>query len=89
MSDDPEMDRIRWIDTSTMLCDPLTKYGNKGFHNRIIEAYSAGLVDFRATEEGLMGKMKASKSRAKAKDRDGYGDDEDPECTETEMESFG
>ena len=31
-----EHDRIRWIDTSTMLCDPLTKAGGKNFADRLI-----------------------------------------------------
>ena len=65
MSDAPEDDRIRWIDTSTMLADPLTKIGPKGFCDRLVEAYGKGIINFRPTEESKMRKMKASKARAK------------------------
>ena len=30
-------DKIRWIDTSTMICDPLTKAGGPNFAQRLIE----------------------------------------------------
>ena len=37
-----EHDRIRWIDTSTMLCDPLTKAGGKNFADRLIKCMQTG-----------------------------------------------
>ena len=50
-------DQVRWIDTSTMLCDPLTKYGEKGFEDRLVTAYSTGFMDLEATAESEMRKL--------------------------------
>ena len=64
-SDEPEDDRIRWIDTSTMIADPLTKNGPRGFCDRLVASYQTGTINFQPTEESTMRKMKASKARAK------------------------
>ena len=82
MEDDPEDDRIRWIDTSTMIADPLTKNGPKGFSDRLIEAYQTGIINFLPTEESTMRKLKASKARSKrvkASESDPVGTQEEPE----------
>ena len=60
-------DQVRWIDTSTMLCDPLTKYGEKD-SRILVTAYSTGFMDLEATAESEMRKMKARKSRQNAKE---------------------
>ena len=78
MSDEPEDDRIRWIDTSTMLADPLTKCGSKGFCDRLVASYQAGTINFQPTEESIMRKMKASKARQKSERRLEETDIEDP-----------
>ena len=62
-----QRDQVRWIDTSTMLCDPLTKHGGEGFADRLVTAYSTGFMDFEATAESELRKMKARKSRQTAK----------------------
>ena len=58
-----EHDRIRWIDTSTMLCDPLTKAGGKNFADRLINCMQTGELSLEATAESQMRKMKQQKGR--------------------------
>ena len=60
---DGQTDRPRWIDTSTMLCDPLTKSGNAAFYNRLRTAMSTGMVDLTPTPESLLRKMQQQKLR--------------------------
>ena len=61
-----EHDRIRWIDTSTMLCDPLTKAGGKTFADRLINCMQSGDLDLTPTVESQMRKMKQKKGREAA-----------------------
>ena len=58
-----EHDRIRWIDTSTMLCDPLTKAGGKNFADRLINVMQSGDLSLEPTVESQMRKMKQKKGR--------------------------
>ena len=60
---DGQTSMVKWIDTSVMLCDPLTKEGKPGFANRLIEAYTTGVFSTRPTAESEMRKMKAQKAR--------------------------
>ena len=56
-------DKIRWIDTSTMLCDPLTKAGPKGFADRLINSLTTGELSLDATVESQMKKLRQQKIR--------------------------
>ena len=56
-------DKIRWIDTSTMICDPLTKAGGPNFAQRLIETMQTGQLDLEATTESQIKKMKQQKIR--------------------------
>ena len=74
-------DKIRWIDTSTMICDPLTKAGGPNFAQRLIETMQTGQLDLEATSESQIKKMKQQKIRqnkalAKQEDAD-LADNED------------
>ena len=53
-------DYPRWIDTSTMLSDPLTKVMNS---TRLTDAFMTGIFDMRPTSESLMIKEKNRQSR--------------------------
>jgi hypothetical protein len=46
-----QTDHPRWIDTSAMLCDPLTKSGNAAFYTRLRAAMSTGRIDEHAAAE--------------------------------------
>ena len=56
-------DKIQWIDTSTMICDPLTKAGPAGFANRLIGCMQSGFLDLEPTPESQLKKMKQQKMR--------------------------
>ena len=53
-------DYPRWIDTSTMLSDPLTKVMNS---ERLMKTFMTGVFDMRPTAESLMIKEKNRKAR--------------------------
>ena len=55
-------DKIRWIDTSTMICDPLTKAGPKGFADRLIRCMTTGKISLEPTPESQLKKMKQQKA---------------------------
>ena len=57
-------DYPRWIDTSVMLADPLTKAMTP---DRLINTMMTGVFDMRATAESLMIKEKNRKARQSAK----------------------
>ena len=59
-------DYPRWIDTSTMIADPLTKAMNC---ERLEKTLSTGQLDLRPTAESLMVKEKNRKLRKEAKER--------------------
>jgi hypothetical protein len=56
-------DQVRWIDTSAMVCDPLTKSGTKNFADRLVEMYSTGWFSSEATAASQIKKMKQQKAR--------------------------
>ena len=56
-------DKIRWIDTSTMICDPLTKAGPKGFAERLTNCMQTGLLSLEPTAESQMKKLSQQKRR--------------------------
>ena len=58
-----QTDKVRWIDTSTMICDPQTKNGPANFSARLRSTMSTGILDLHATKESQMKKMKQQKSR--------------------------
>ena len=58
-----QQDKIRWIDTSIMLCDPLTKSGSKGFADRLIKTMQTGHMTLEATEESQLRKLRQQKLR--------------------------
>ena len=57
-----QTDRPRWIDTSTMICDPLTKQGSRNFTDRLRRTTTTGVLDLTATESTLQ-KMQAQRAR--------------------------
>ena len=56
-------DKVRWIDTSTMICDPLTKTGPKGFSQRLTDCMSSGNLSLKPTVESQMRKLQQQKRR--------------------------
>ena len=60
---DDQTDKPRWIDTSVMLCDPLTKDGSSTFHSRLRTAMSTGIMDLNPTVESQMKKLQQQKHR--------------------------
>ena len=65
-----QIDKIRWIDTSTMIADPLTK----GMESeRLLECMETNVLDLQPTAESAMIKMAKQaqrKKKAEAKDND-------------------
>ena len=77
--DEDQHDKIRWIDTSTMICDPLTKAGPLGFAQRLIETMQTGSLNLEPTAESQLKKLKQQKMRqdkalAKQNKEDDMGD---------------
>ena len=69
-----QTDQVKWIDTSVMLCDPLTKsFPNrekqKNFCARLVRSYTTGTFDMEATPESTMRKLKAQKARKESKQK--------------------
>ena len=72
--EEDQHDKIRWIDTSTMICDPLTKAGPLNFAQRLIETMQTGSLNLEPTAESQLKKLKQQKMRqekALAKTQDG------------------
>jgi len=67
-------DYPRWIDTSTMLADPLTKVMAA---DRLMQAFATGIFDMRPTEESLMIKSRNRASRQKKRAEEKGMDAED------------
>ena len=59
-------DYPRWIDTSVMLADPLTKAMDG---SRMVETFKTGIFDMRPTAESLMIKEKNRASRKAGKQK--------------------
>ena len=62
--EEKQTDKIRWIDTSTMLADPLTKAMKA---DRMVKAFMTGFLDLVPTDASVMSKMMKQKGRAKAR----------------------
>ena len=60
-----QSDKVRWIDTSTMLADPLTKLMKP---ERLEQALATGVIDLTPTEASRMQKLMKQKQRAKKKE---------------------
>ena len=58
-------DKVRWIDTSTMLADPLTKNMKP---LRLLEFLESGIIDLEATDESKFQKLLKQKQRRSAKE---------------------
>ncbi len=55
-------DKPRWIDTSAMLCDPLTKSGNEKFAERLVQCMRTRWFDTTATAESTLKKLAKQKA---------------------------
>ena len=58
-----QTDKPRWIDTSTMLCDPLTKAGPANFSARLRAAMTSGVLNLEPTVGSQMKKLQQQKAR--------------------------
>ena len=65
--DENQTDKIRWIDTSTMIVDPLTKVMKA---DRLLEALNSGILDLEATAASQMSKLMKQKQRKAKKEDD-------------------
>ena len=63
--EDDQHDQVRWIDTSTMICDPLTKMGNSEFPKRLVSCMTTGWLDLEPTLQSEMKKMSQQSRRLK------------------------
>ena len=63
------MDKIRWIDTSTMLADPLTKVMNS---DRLVTALDKGHIDLNPTAASTVAKLMKQKQRRRVKDENDH-----------------
>ena len=61
--EEDQFDKPRWIDTSTMICDPLTKHGNDAFAQRLVNTMQTGRLDLKATAASEIKKMRQQKAR--------------------------
>ena len=66
VADTTRGDYPRWIDTSAMLADPLTKVMDSG---RLDRAMMTGYFDMRPTQESLAVKARNRQSREQARAR--------------------
>ena len=58
-------DKVRWIDTSTMLADPLTKNMKP---IRLLEFLKTGILDLEPTDDSKFQKMLKQKQRKNARE---------------------
>ena len=58
-----QYDKLRRIDTSTMICDPLTKYGNEALSQRLFKLMETGELDLVPTVSSELKKMRQQKTR--------------------------
>ena len=61
--EEEQNDKIRWIDTSTMICDPLTKAGPQGFADRLLDVLTTGKLSLEATVQSQLKKLRQQKMR--------------------------
>ena len=82
--EEEQNDKIRWIDTSTMICDPLTKAGPQGFADRLLDVLQTSYLSLEPTVQSQLKKLRQQKLRMqksmdKQAEADGpaeYSDDE-------------
>ena len=58
-----QWNKPRWIDTSAMLCDPLTKGGPVHFADRLRRTMATGILNLEATKESVLRKMQQQRAR--------------------------
>ena len=61
--EDEQYNKPRWIDTSTMICDPLTNHGHEQFAARLVSTMDAGILNMVASASSELKKMRAQKAR--------------------------
>ena len=61
--EEDQCDKPRWIDTSVMICDCLTKFGNEHFARPLITAMGSGVMDLTPTASSQLKKMRQQKAR--------------------------
>ena len=61
--EDEQYNKPRWIDTSTMICDPLTKHGHEQFAARLVSTMDTGVLNLVASASSELKKMRAQKAR--------------------------
>ena len=62
-----QIDKVRWIDTSTMLADPLTKVMSP---DRLVTALDRGQIDLNPTAASTIAKMMKQRQRRKNRDEE-------------------
>ena len=65
---DDQHDKIRWIDTSAMICDPLTKAGpsvkgTEKFNQQLVQSMTTGILRLEASAESQLKKLSQQKAR--------------------------
>ena len=65
--DENPTDRVRWIDTSAMVCDSLTKDGHERIYDRMIEMLNMGVLRLNATPGSELQKLRQQKQRKDSK----------------------
>ena len=58
-----QYNKPRWIDTLSMICDPLTKYGNEKFAARLVKTMTTGVLDLTADPSSVLKKMTQQRAR--------------------------
>jgi hypothetical protein len=61
--EEEQNDKIRWIDTSTMICDPLTKAGPQGFSDRLLDVLQTSYLSLEPTVQSQLKKLRQQKAR--------------------------
>ena len=58
-----QCDKPIWIDTSTMICDPLTKGGSTNFADRLRKTMQTGWLELTPTNDSLLRTMQQQRIR--------------------------
>ena len=82
--EEDQHDKVRWIDTSTMICDPLTKARPQGFSDRLLDVLQTSFLSLEPTVQSQLKKLRQQKIRMqktldKASDELAPADDHDDE----------
>ena len=72
-------DKPRWIDTSAMICDPLTKAGTDKFHSRLVGTMESGWLSLEATPESRAKKLSKTKKKIQELDEEAQLEVDDKE----------